>query len=188
MEPREVELGELKDQVSSVDDELQDYSVGNARLDNRIGSLRAEIDSLLVEITTARATLKERTHTLEAFDRELFISVNAAGSDPRQHVLAALRIAAAHGPTGGGALTSEVDLSYVAESLRQQEHLGSLATQLRARVHAATIGRRSDSGALVAENSAVIAQLHSLREAAGAARSQTRVLARQAQRASANNT
>ena len=146
VEPRELELGALKSQVSSVDDELQEYNDTNAALDVRIGALRKDIDLLLAESAAARVTLTQRTRSLEAFEKELYVSVQAAGSDPRAHVLAALRLASAHGSTAPGGVSSDVDLAYIAESLRQQEHLSNVATTLRARVHAASIGRQSGSG------------------------------------------
>ena len=174
VEPREAEIAALRAQIKQVDAELEAYHRSNADLDGLIGAMRKELDELQASATNVRGSLHKHTAALRAFEGQLFAIVQAA-KEPSDWADGAARLFHAHVPAtlpvGSG------DVSVIAESERQKEHLGLLAAELR-RAGAANGARaRADGAHLIEENLSLIAQIKSLRGAAAQLRLQLKTIA-----------
>jgi hypothetical protein len=185
VEPREQEIDALRGQIDAVEKELQQYHASNKALDARIGGVRAEITELGDAQKRCAREEVELAKKLAAFETDLFAAAQGlikGGS--RVAVASAAALAAAHGgggeaaggaPSDGGvaraaraAVVSALDMGVIAESVRQQAYLTATVKTLRGTLAALGAGggpRAANAEALVAENTALITQARSLRDA-----------------------
>jgi chromosome segregation ATPase len=195
VEPREQEIDALRAQIEAVEKELQQYHASNKMLDGKIGAVRAEIEELGDAAKRCAREEVELAKKLKAFETDLYLGVQTIiKGGAKAAVGAAAALAAAHGAAESAdgtmmnrairtAVTSALDMGVIAESVRQQEHLTATVKTLRGQLNALSKGggpRASLAEALVAENTALITQARSLRDAEAKMRADAAALLLQA--------
>ena len=174
VEPRELEITALKQQVKEVDTELEAYHKSNADLDKMIGTLRKDLDEFQEGAKNLRSTLSKRDDEIKSFSGKLFQTVSMA-KEPKDWVAGAEALYAAHVPANLPVAAG--DISVIAESERQKEHLESLFTELKKTGAANEISAKAASAHLVEENLSLIEQIKTLRSAAADYRLQLKTIA-----------
>jgi len=174
VEPREVEITALKQQVKEVDTELEAYHKSNADLDKMIGSLRKDLDEFQEGAKNLRSTLSKRDDEIKSFSGKLFQTVSLA-KEPKDWIAGAEALYAAHVPANLPVAAG--DISVIAESERQKEHLESLYTELKKTGAANEVSAKAASAHLVEENLSLIEQIKTLRAAAADYRLQLKTIA-----------
>lgn len=71
IEPRENEIAAMKKQIKEVDAELEAYHKSNAELDDLIGKLRAQLDSMQSQAARARSLIIKREASAKEFAARL---------------------------------------------------------------------------------------------------------------------
>jgi hypothetical protein len=180
IEPREVELSALKSQIGAVNEELGIYDAANTKRDATIGEMREDLDSHKESLITDRISLREGEKRLDVFERALYSEVQEAGKSG-DWLSAAVRLAENFGPSNDRPVPeTQVDLGFIAESLKQQVFLSKTLTKMRSESARASTGVTSDVGVkgddMVAENAALISQIASLDATIAAMRSETKQL------------
>ena len=124
--------------------------------------------------TNLRAALNKRTAQLRSFSGEVYDIVQGA-KEPAHWAAGAQRLFEAYVPAdlpvGAG------DISVIAESERQKEHLEALNAELKRAGEAANRAAKGDNARLVEENLSLISQIKSLREAIAGLRLQLKTIA-----------
>lgn len=176
IEPREAEIAAMRKQVKEVDAELGAYHTSNAELDRMIGDLRTELDRLQRTAADSRTALTRKDTRIREFNASLFRAVQQAKT-PADFKTASVHLAKEFVPadlsaTLSAAAAADGTLDVIAEAERQKAHLLKQIAAMRATADEESSRRRKVSGKLVEENSALLAQIRSLREIINAVRAQ----------------
>ena len=174
VEPREVEITALRQQVKEVDTELEAYHKSNADLDKMIGTLRKDLDEFQEGAKNLRSSVSKRDDEIKSFSGKLFQTVSLA-KEPKDWISGAESLYAAHVPANLPEAAG--DISVIAESERQKEHLETLFAELKKTGAANEISAKAASAHLVEENLSLIEQIKSLRSAAADYRLQLKTIA-----------
>lgn len=83
IEPRQIEIVNMREKIKDMDDELGRYHKSNANLDEMIGSVRERIEELNNETRTKRGKAKQQENSIAAFRSDLSMAIASILNPPK---------------------------------------------------------------------------------------------------------
>ena len=162
IEPRQMEILRMKDQVKAMDAELERYHNSNASLDNMIGNLRQRIDTMQQQTVAKRLHAKQLEHSVAQSKSGLHQAVTLI-QNPAALRQAIEQLHKAHGVTGS--FKPQIDAEVENEYNRHKDYLERSIHQLQLALHADMAAHEGSNRELMEDNMALIQEINTQREA-----------------------
>jgi len=162
IEPRQMEILAMKDQIKNMDAELEKYHKANADLDNSIGSLRETINETQEEAVTRRMSAKKLEHTVAQTKSGMHHAVTFV-QDPVK-----LREAIEHLVKVHGSLSvpkPQMDPEVDSEYSRHKDYLARSIQQLQKSLVTDVSKHQSSNRVLMDDNLSLISEINAQRDA-----------------------
>ena len=160
IEPRENEITDMKENITEMDHELEQYHKMNAALDQMIGQHRTKLDEMQRLIMRQRQLCSDQRSRVKSFKSELH-EVTQKIQEPGQLKDAAIRIHSKF--VLKKVETGELDAEITSEYQRQQEYLEKSVEALKRRLARDSALHRADNLRVMQANMALVKEINKLR-------------------------
>ena len=160
IEPREVEIMEMKEQIKDMDQELERYHKNNSALELTISDLNLKIEGMQREILSQRTKLSDTDAKVRGFRTELHETVQHI-QEPKALKEAIKKMYQRHVTETVSARVVEPDIA--AEYTRQREYLEKSVESLKRKLNKNMELHRSDNMRMMQENVSLVKEINELR-------------------------
>jgi hypothetical protein len=162
IEPRQLEIMRMRDQIKKMDQELETYHKSNSSLDELIGVLRGRIDAQQNALKAKRMHASKQEVAIERFRSDLQLTI-AVILDPPLLKDAVLKMIEAHGSTS--TLKPRIDPDVEAEYNRHREFLRKSVKQLQNALEKGSEEHMYANSSVMAENLGLIEEINKQKDA-----------------------
>jgi len=160
IEPREVEIMDMKEQIKDMDQELERYHKNNSSLELTISDLRLKLEGMQREILLQRTKLGDADAKLRGLKTELHETVQHI-QDPKALKDSVKRMYQKHVTETVASRAIEPDIA--AEYTRQREYLEKSVESLKRKLNKNMELHRSDNMRMMQENVTLVKEINDLR-------------------------
>ncbi len=160
IEPRENEITDMKENITEMDHELEQYHKMNAALDQMIGQHRTKLDEMQRRIMRQRQLCSDQRSRVKSFKSELH-EVTQQIQEPEQLKEAAIRLHSKF--VLKKVETGELDAEITSEYQRQQEYLEKSVEALKRRLARDSALHRADNLRVMQANMDLVKEINKLR-------------------------
>jgi len=160
IEPREVEIMDMKEQIKDMDSELERYHKNNSALDLTISDLRLKLDGMQREILSQRTKLGDADAKVRGLKTELHETVQHI-QDPKALKEQVKRMYQKHVTEAVPSRAVEPDIA--AEYARQREYLEKSVESLKRKLSKNNELHKSDNMRMMQENVTLVKEINDLR-------------------------
>ena len=161
IEPRQQEIAGMKEQIRDMDAELEKYHKSNAALDELIGSLRRQIDSVQVATGEKRAAAKVQENYIAQFKSDVQLTI-AHILSPRHLFEAVEKLVQQH--DSSQEVKPQIDPELASEYQRHMEYLERSTRQMQKVLADETLNHQNMNVKLMTENLDLINEINAQRE------------------------
>ena len=160
IEPREVEIMDMKEQIKDMDQELERYHKNNSALDLTVSDLRLKLDGMQREILSQRTRLGDADIKIRGLKTELHETVQHI-QDPKALKESVKKMYQKHVTEAVPSRAVEPDIA--AEYARQREYLEKSVESLKRKLSKMSDMAKSDNMRMMGENVALVKEINDLR-------------------------
>jgi hypothetical protein len=162
IEPRQLEIMRMREQIKKMDGELETYHKSNASLDELIGILRERIDSQQSTLKARRMHAGKQEVAIERFRSDLQMTITVI-LDPILLKEAVVKMIEGHGSTS--TLKPRIDPDVEAEYNRHREFLRKSVKQLQHALEKGSEEHMNANNSVMTENLGLIDEINSQKDA-----------------------
>ena len=160
IEPRELEIADMKQQIKEMDHELERYHKTNSNQELTISDNKLKLDGQQTEILRQRSQISQAEHTLKRYCNDLHAVIQYI-TEPKQLKEAVKALYQKHvlEPPQG----AQVDQDIQKEYNRQRDYLEKTVDSLKRKLSKDMDLHKADSMRIMQENVALIKEINELR-------------------------
>ena len=160
IEPRELEISDMKEQIKEMDHELERYHKNNANLDLNISDLKLKLEGLQQEVLIQRKRSADANAIIRCFNHDLY-ETGQHIQDPKALKESVKHLYQKHLTENVRPFEMEEDIQK--EYNRQREYLEKSVESLKRKLQKDMELHRSDNMRIMQENVSLIKEINELR-------------------------